>query len=109
MHHLVMPRLTARAQLRRHALKLRFWQKGDTRVADLDCFPVPSEGLFAVELADDFGLADGFRVVFCALPMPEPEGTICVLSVMRADEPFTAAALAILRGRELVARERLRG
>lgn len=109
MHHLVMPRLTARAQLRRHALKLRFWQEGDTCVADLDCFQVSNEGLFAVELADDFGLADGFRVVFCEVPIPEPEGTICVLSVMRTDEPFTAAALAILRGRELVARERLSG
>lgn len=109
MHHLVMPRLTARAQLRRHALKLRFWQEGDGHVADLDYFQIPNERLFAVELAEDFGLADGFLIVFCEVQTPEPDGTICVLSVMRVDEPFTAAALAILRGRERVARERLHG
>ena len=90
-------------------MKLRFWQEGDTCVGDLECFQIPNEGLFAVTLADGFGLADGFRVVFCEEPIPEPDGTICVLSVMRLDEPFTAAALEILRGRELVARERLRG
>jgi hypothetical protein len=109
MHHLVMPRMVARAQLRRHAMKLRFWQEGDTRVADLDCFQIPGERLFAVTLSDGFGLADGFQVVFCEEPMPEPEGTICVLSVMRVDEAFTTAALEILRGREVVARERLSG
>jgi hypothetical protein len=90
-------------------LKLKFWRKGDTRVFDLDCYPGPYEGLFTIEVADNFGLADGFHVVFCEVPTPEPDGTICVLSVMRADEPITAAALAILRGRELVARERLKG
>jgi hypothetical protein len=109
MHHLVMPRLTARAQLRRHALKLRFWRKGDPQVADLDCFRIPHEGMFAIELADDFGLANGFRVIFCEIPMPEPDGTICVLSIMRADEPLTDAALVILLGRERIARERLSG
>ena len=64
MHHLVMPRLTARAQLRRHAMKLRFWQSPDTKVADLDCFQIPNESLFVIGLTEDFGLAEGFRIVF---------------------------------------------
>lgn len=108
MHHLVMPRLAARAQIRRHAMKLRFWSRGDTLVADLGCFQIPNEELFVLTVSDGFGLADGFQVVFCEESIPEPKGTICILSVMREDEPFSAAALEILRGREIVARERLR-
>lgn len=109
MCHLVMPRLVARAQLRRHAMKLRFWSRGDTCVADLDCYQIPNQELFVVTVTDDFGLADGFHVVFCEEAALESDGTICILSVMRADEPFSDAAIEILRAREVVARERLRG
>ena len=109
MHHLVVPRLAARAQLRRHAMKLRFWTRGDARVADLDCMRIPNEELFVVTVTDGFGLADGFHIVFFEEPIPEPDGTLCVLSVMRVDEPFSDAALEILRCREVVARGRLRG
>lgn len=108
MHHLVMPRLAARAQLRRHAMKLRFWTRGDAFVADLGCFQIRNEELFVVTVSDGFGLADGFHVVFCEEPIPEPFGTLCVLSVMRTDEPFSDATIEILRSREVVARERLR-
>lgn len=104
---MVMPRLAARAQLRRQAIKLRFWQQTDTRVADLDCIRVTGETLFVLQLADGYGLADGFRIVFCEVPNPEPDGTIYVLAVMRADEPLTATTLEILRGRERIARQRL--
>jgi hypothetical protein len=109
MHHLVMPRLVARAQFRRHAIKLRFWQHADSRVADLNCFRIPGETLFILELADGFGLADGFRIIFCEVPNPGPNGTICVLAVIRSDDPLTATTLEILRGRERIARERLVG
>lgn len=50
MHHLVMPRLSARAELRRHAMKLRFWSRQDARVTDLDWFKIPSENLFVVKV-----------------------------------------------------------
>jgi len=107
MHHLVMPRLTARAQLRRHAIKLRFWRQTESRVADLNCFRIPDETLFVLELEDGFGLANGFRIIFCEVPNPEPDGTICVLAVIRADDPLTTTTLEILRGRGRIARERL--
>lgn len=107
MQHLVMPRLAARAQLRRHVLKLRSWTRDDRRVADLEWFPIGADGLLALRIDEGFGLAEGFLVVFCELSTPEPEGTLCVLSVMRNDERFTTAALAILHGREAIARERL--
>jgi hypothetical protein len=109
MGHLVVPRLAARAQIRRHAMKLRFWSRSDVFVADLDCHQIPNQELFVVKVTDDFGLADGFHVVFCEEAAPEPDGTICILSVMRVDEPFSDAAIEILRAREVVARERLRG
>ena len=109
MHHLVVPRLAARAQLRRHATKLRFWQHADSQVADLICFRIPGQALFVLELADGFGLAGGFRIVFCEGPNPDPAGTICVLAVLRSDEPLTDTIIEILRGRERIARERLVG
>ena len=107
--HLLMPRLAARAQLRRHVMKLGFWLRGDAIVADLECFQIPNEELFVVQVTDGFGMAEGFQVVFCEVSMPEPLGTICVLSVMRVGEPFSDATLNILRGREIIARERLNG
>ena len=70
---------------------------------------IPNEELFVVTVADGLGLADGFHVVFSEEPIPEPDGTLCVLSVMRVDEPFSDAAIEILRCHEVVARERLRG
>ena len=107
MHHLVMPRLTARAQLRRHAMKLRFWTRGDACVADLECFQLENEDLFVLRIEDGFGLADGFHVVFCEVPIADPSGTLCVLSVMRSDEPFSPVTLNILRGRAVIPQERL--
>ncbi len=107
MHHLVMPRMSARAQLRRQAIKLKFWQQDDTRVADLDCTRIPDEALFVLELMDGYGLAEAFQIVFCDVPNPESSGTICVLAVLRADEPLTATSLEILRGRQRIANERL--
>ena len=89
-------------------MKLRFWSRGDTLVADLECLQIPGEELFVLTVTDGFGLADGFLVVFCEESNPEPKGTVCVLSVMRADEPFSSATLEVLRGRGIVARERLR-
>lgn len=109
MHHLVMPRTMARAQLRRHALKLRFWHYDNPMAGDLNCFRIPDETLFVLDLSDGLGMADGFRIVFCEGPNPEPDGTICVLAVMRSDESLTATTTEILRGRERIARERLVG
>ena len=107
MHHLVMPRLAARAQFRRHVIKLRFWRVTDTGIADLERLRILSGGLFTVDFADGYGLSDGFRIVFCEVPNPCPDGTICVLAVMRVDEPVTSTTLKILRGRERIVRERL--
>lgn len=107
LHHLVMPRLAGRAQLRRQAIKLQFWQRTDTMVADLGCRRIAGETLYALDLADGYGLADGFQIIFCEVPNSGPDGTICVLAVMRADERLTATTLEILRGRERIARERL--
>jgi hypothetical protein len=70
--HLVMLRLAARAQLRRHAMKLRFWSRGDACVADLDCYQIPNQELFVGTVMDGFGLADGFHVVFARRRAQDP-------------------------------------
>lgn len=90
-------------------MKLRFWHHADSVAGDLNCFRIPDETLFVLDLSDGFGMADGFRIVFCEGPNPEPDGTICVLAVMRSDESLTATTTEILRGGERIARERLVG
>jgi hypothetical protein len=108
MQHLVLPRLTGRAQLRRHLMKLRFWRRGDRQVLDLECFEIGDEGLNAVRITDGFGLSEGFNAVFCEIANSASSlTTLCVLSIMRTDEPFSAAAIEILRGRATIAGERL--
>jgi hypothetical protein len=109
VRHVVMPRLSARAQFRRHALKLAFWRPGVTLIADLECRKIPNESMFEAIVKDGFGLADGFRIIFCEEPDGEPEGKICVLSIMRLDEGFSPSTFEILRAREVVVRERLNG
>jgi hypothetical protein len=84
------------------------WRRGDGTVADLECLDLGSEeGLYAVRLCDGFGLADGFLIVFCEVEDQASAGRICVLSVMRSDEPLTPASLEILRCRRVIAEERL--
>ena len=106
--HLVMPRLSGRAQLRRHAMKLRWWRRGDTIVCDVDCNSI-SPDFFELVVHDDFGVTDGMRIIFCEESTPEPNGTIWVLSVMKRNEPLSAAALDIIFGRRAIVRERTNG
>jgi hypothetical protein len=88
-------------------LKLRNWKRGDVWAGDAECEKLVGGDLFALHVSDDFGFACEFRVIFCELPYPEPDGTICVLAVMRDDERLTDIAMAILRGRASIAKERL--
>ncbi len=106
--HLLLPRLLGRAQLRRQAMKLRWWQRGDRSAGDVDCCSIDSE-FFELLVLDDYGLTDGLRIAFCEEPTPEPDGTIWVLSVMRQGEPLSSAAMDIIRGRRAIVRERTDG
>jgi hypothetical protein len=65
--------------------------------------------MFEALVTDGFGLAEGFRIIFCEEPDREPCGKICILAVLRTEEAFSPATLEILRAREVVARERLNG
>ncbi len=107
MHHLVAPRLVARAQLRRQMFKLQWWEPTDKALADVTCRRISGEAFYALQIDDGYGVADGFRVVFCEVKRPEPEGTICVLAVLRSDELLTEATRSILRARERIAHERV--
>ena len=103
--HLLIPRQAARAQLRRNALKLRFWKLGDASVADLGYRQI-DDGFHVATVSEGFGLAEGFRIVFCEVLNPEPHGTVWVLSVMRTDECFSTTVFEILQARRAIARER---
>lgn len=87
-------------------MKLGFWRREDSWVADLSCRRIPDEDLYMVTVTDGFGLAEGYEVVFCEEPKPEPDGLLWILSVMRRDEILSVAAIEILRARRAVVRER---
>jgi hypothetical protein len=64
--------------------------------------------IYVIKRADEFGLADGFHIAVGEKMAPEPGGTTGAPSVMRLDGSFSCAAIDILRGREVIAREGLR-
>jgi len=86
-------------------MKLRFWRQGDSVVADLD-FQELQGDFYVATVAEGYGFAEGFRIVFCEEANPEPDGTVWVLSVIRTDECFSAATIEIFRARRAIARER---
>jgi len=88
-------------------LKLQWWETSDTSLADVTCRRVADEAFYVLDIDDGYGIADGFQVVFCEVKRPEPDGTICVLAVLRSDEVLTESVRSILRARERIARERV--
>ena len=60
MHHLVLRRLSARAQIRRHAQKLAAWQPAEQSVCDLAIEGIEHTGLYAAIVTDDLGCGPGY-------------------------------------------------
>ena len=101
---IVLPRLSGRACLRRHAFKLQWWREGDDRALDLPVEPLGSTPFFGLVVDNGYGIASGYRIVF---GRSEPEGTVWVLSIMQTDEPFSDNLFEILHMRMNVVRERM--
>lgn len=107
MHHLVLRRLSARAQIRRHAQKLAAWQPAESSVGDLEIEGIEDTGLYAAIVTDDLGCGPGFRIVFCDHPAAPANDTLCIIAILRLDEQFTNPMKIVLQGRASVARHRL--
>jgi len=107
MHHLVLRRLAARAQIRRHAQKLAAWQPETRGVADLDIESIEDTGLHAAIVTDDLGCGPGYRIVFCEQLDSPANGTICIIAILRLDENISGPMKTILKGRAAIAHNRL--
>ncbi len=94
--HAVIPRLTGRAQLRRQALKLQWWNEEEPQVFDVVCESIPNTPMWGLLVEDGYGFGNGFRVVFSPL---EPDNTIWVLAIMRLDHPITDVMKMIFQAR----------
>lgn len=102
--HVILPRLSGRARLRRQAFKLQWWSPGDTQVFDVDVHQIGEKPFWELVVEEGYGVAKGYRVIFC---QPEPNGTIWILSIMMFDEPMTEILIEIFQMRLNVVLERM--
>lgn len=101
--HVWLPRLIGRAQLRRHSMKLQWWEAELSAVFDVAQRRLPGTSIWELIVEEGYGCGSGFRVVFAPV---EPDGVIWVLGVMSEYEPLTSVATEIFQARLNVVMER---
>lgn len=116
----LMRRSRDRAELRRHALKLRYWPDDVTIeksgiVVDLDWSWIEAlagKKVGELRIDDKIGGHDNLRIIFHVDPPPSPPNMRCVwiLAVMQKKRnEFTAHNIATFRARRLLVRTRFYG
>ena len=111
-----LPRAKDRGELRRHALKLRFWPSGDLegesgQVFDLDWSWVkalPGQRVGELRVHDRIGDCDNLRIIFFDPKQPtEPLPMIWILSVFQKKrDDFTRAQILNFQARRKLVLER---
>jgi len=103
----ILCRLSARAEVRRQAMKLRWWNPHETLVLDVRWEPLPDTDMRALLLDDNYGVTSKLALVFFHFqPMNRDDRAIWVLSLVQQTELFTPITKAILLGRRCVVTER---
>jgi len=102
--HVILPRLAGRAQVRRQALKLQWWEAGDNQVFDTAVRRLGDTLFWEMVVEEGYGIASGYRVIFA---QAEPGCGIWILSVMTLNEPLTDFLIEILQMRLNVILERM--
>ncbi len=101
--HKWLPRTRDRAELRRHALKLRFWPGGAStesggQVLDLDWSwieALPGDRIGELRIHDTIGNRDNLRVIFFIPPFATDPPTVWILSVFQKKrDDFTSAQIS---------------
>ena len=90
--HVILPRLSGRARLRRQAFKLQWWCPGDTQVFDVEVSQIGKTPFWTLNVDEGYGIARGYRVIFCRA---EPLQTVWILSIMAFDETITLSLIHI--------------
>ncbi len=110
-----LPRARHRAELRRHALKLRFWPTGisaaEGQIFDLDWSWIKAlkgRRIGELRINDTIGGCDNLRIIFFAPAIPtKPLPTIWVLAVFQKKrDEFTKAQIMNFKYRSLLILER---
>lgn len=114
--HKWLPKTRERAELRRHALKLRYWPTGSAeaetgQLVDLDWSWIRALSGYRIgelRIHDTIGGCDNLRIIFFDPRIPtEPLPMLWVLSVLQKKrDDFTKAQLANYRHRRLIVLER---
>lgn len=102
--HVILPRLSGRARLRRQALKLQWWDSCDGQVFDVEVRRIGETAFWELAVDEGYAVAAGYRVIFTRA---EPTRVIWILSVMTLDEPLTDFLIEILHARLNVVLERM--
>jgi hypothetical protein len=88
----------------RQALKLQWWNVGESQVFDLDVHRIGETSFWGVVVEEGYGVATGYRVIF---GKAEPYDTLWILSIMTFDELITAILIEIFQMRLNVVLERM--
>lgn len=116
--HRYLPRMRDRAEVRRHALKLRFWPGGccgdeEGQVLDLDWSwirSLPRQGVGELRIHDTIGNCDNLRVVFFNARIQKPLPTLWVIGVLQKKrDDFTRGQIDVFRLRRQIVLERFYG
>ncbi len=102
--HLILPRLSGRARLRRQALKLQWWESGDGHVFDVEVRRIGETAFWELVVNEGYAVTAGYHVIFT---QPEPTHAIWILSVMTLNEPVTDFLIESLQMRLNVVLERM--
>ncbi|QDT02956.1 hypothetical protein K227x_13350 [Rubripirellula lacrimiformis] len=102
--HVILPRLSGRARLRRQALKLQWWESSDGQVLDVEVRRIGETAFWELLVDEGYAVAAGYRVIFT---QAEPTQAIWILSVMTLNEPLTDFLIEILQMRLNVVLERM--
>ena len=102
--HVILPRLSGRARLRRQALKLQWWNVGDSQVFDLEVHRIGETSFWELLVEEGYGIAPGYRVI---VGKAEPYDTLWIISIMTVDEPMTDALIEIFQMRWNIVLERM--
>lgn len=110
-----LPRMRDRAELRRHALKLRFWPErwpadDNGQILDLDWSwirSLPHKKVGELRIHDRIGDCDNLRVIFFDPQISEPYPTLWVLAVLQKKrDDFSRHMLRIFDSRRTLVLER---
>lgn len=102
----LLPRYHVRSELNRQLHKLRWWNRDEPLVIDLQWSRIEQDGLAELLIQLDDGVVGTVRVLFFEYSPDPSVPTLWILGAMRAGEAFGSLQHAIYSGRSIIVEER---